>query len=579
MTWPALLLFIAAILIGSGNAIAADATVQSVWVYKCEQQLTLNETLVADEYMVRLVEVSATPIGPYATVDVYQRMGFVGRLSIYGGEERQVSDLKISLREVDAQAKRVLIRLEKREEARTHQKVAELELKKGESTAPMEHGIENITLLEVGVEGVNVSVLTEAGMRQEHIELGHFVELEGTRLKLELCDRERGAARLGVYGPASADLSVSITPSLDMHRGVLTYTVELLNTGGGDAFTLSLVHGTNLSQNQTESIHRLEAHTSVRYVEHVPVEAEPEEMDVLIWARVLGYDVYQHPLQREARAKLTVPSCVNITKNVRYTGGFPQSGNGKVVVELSITNACNRTLEVELVDGLPEGFRSNERLAWQLTLSPHATRSLEYEATATSDVVPGVHTAPAPALSWRLDSREGAVVGEPVDFLVHGPHLEAVQQPSGQWVELALTNVGDEDAMDVKVHIPVDVRWVIQTFPEASLRPEGVMWYIQRILPHQTVHLRYRLNAPENTTPSAEITFYDPIVEQLGRTYSSHVEPPMPHPLEAPSSPTPAPAPTRTEEQPVNMRDIASYTVLMLVLFCVPALIIFLIMG
>lgn len=576
------MLFIVLVLIASGSAIAANATLQNVWVYKCEQQLVPNGTAVADEYMVRLVDVNATPLGPYATLDLYRRMDFVGRLSIYSGEERRVFDLKITLKEADAQAKRALIRLERLEEARTHQKVAELELEKGESTALVGYGIENITLLDVGVKSVNVSVLVGAAMRREHIELGSFVGLGNIRLKLETCDHARGVARFGVYEPASPRISVLITPSLDIERGVLTYAVELLNTGGGDAFTLTLVYGTGLSQNHTETIRRLDAHTSVSYVEHISVEPRPEEVDVPLWAHVSGYDVYQQSIHDEVRTELTIPSYLNITKNVRYTGGFPQSGKGKIVVELDIANGCNRTIEANLMDELPEGFSSSERLSWLLTLLPHTTHKVEYEATATSDVIPGVHTAPAPVLTWRLDSREGAIAGEPVNFLVHGPHIEAVQQSSGQWMELTLTNVGDEDAMNVEAYVPVNVQWVVQTSPEASLRSGGVVWYVQRILPNQTVHLRYRLNAPENTTFSAEITFYDPILKQLGSTHSSYVEPPVPsHSLETSHSLTrqsSAPAPTPVEEQPVSIRGIASYMALVLVLFGIPALIMSLIM-
>ncbi|MHC1601655.1 MAG: hypothetical protein ACXQS4_00330 [Methermicoccaceae archaeon] len=577
MTKPALLLLLAAVLlVSSGHAFAADARLQSAWVYKCEQQVALNETLYADEYMVKLTDVSDNPIGTLLILDLYQRNQFVGRLSMYEGEKKVVSTLKITVVEADAQAKGAVLKLEHLEEVRTYEKVAELTLKEGESTPLIEHKIEKLTLVDAQASEVNVLVDSGAGDVEHLVKVGEFVGVKGIRLKPELFNSSHESVLFAVYAPASPNLSVTITSVLDEESAVLTYTVELLNSGGADVFTLTLEHGSSISEAHTESLTTLSAHEGVRYAVDIPVVLDPVGRELSVWADVVAYDVHQSQIKKEARAEVIIPPCISVVKSASFGGGFPQSKMGKMSVELVLSNSCNRSIEVELTDTLPQGFYAGGALSWTLTLPPHTTTTQSYWADAEPTTSPKSYTAPPATLRWHLGGREGTVVSNSAEFDVHGPHIEASQEVRDSWVELTLTNVGDEDAEKVSVYV-VDVVGVVSVLPEPSFISNGFVWDVQKIAPGESVLLKYRLERPESA-PQANITFYDVPMGQMGSTQSSYGKP-----SEAPSETLQLPESTSTTTplmpapQPAQGRppvsDVLFFMAFVLVLLGIPALI------
>ncbi|MHC1589239.1 MAG: hypothetical protein ACXQS1_05430 [Methermicoccaceae archaeon] len=571
MTKHALLLFAApalVLLLCSGHALAADATLQNAWVYKCEQQLNLNETIYADEYMVRLVDVSSTLLGALLTLDLYQRGQFIGRLSLYEGQERTVSDLKIVVKQTDAKSKSAVLRLERLEEVRTYEKVAELSLEKGESAALPEYGIESITLVDIEAGKVNVSVVSGAGTVERVVRLGGFVEVDGLRLEPELFGPEQGSVLFGVYASASPNLSVAIVPAFDEDGAVLTYTVEVSNRGGADALTLAIEHGSSLSKTHTERLKRLNAHKSVRYTVSMPVALEPARREVSLWADVVAYDAHQRQIEKRARAKLVIPSCISITKAVVVEGGFPQSETGRLRVELSLSSRCTQPIEVELTDGLPNGFYTRTNPTWRLTLFPHTTVMRSYEADITPTTIPARYTAPPATLVWHLNESEGTIVSSSVQFKVHGPHIATSWTVGNEWVELVLTNVGDEDAMKVNVHVPVDTQKLVDAVPQPQRSSDGITWNIQKIVPSESVLVKYALEGTQQDTPRASITFYGAHMKQLGSTQSSYNEPSPP--AETPAPPTPS---HHTERRTPDVAGVLSYMAFVLALLGIPALV------
>ena len=185
-------------------------------------------------------------------------------------------------------------------------------------------------------------------------------------------------------------------------------------------------------------------------------------------------------------------------KHVRFVTSGVQTGEGILIVDITIQNPSDFMVEGVLNDSTPVGFYPSEKV-FDFKLNGSEKKTFSYNAYPRSVLVPGAYICPPPVVSvGGLEEK-----GKEVTFQVYSPYLKVMLSEVGNGeVSVIVTNEGNLPAHDVRVIDPFTGESFTFSFIGVgeSIRVDiGVPWKTEVVPPVKVIY-------EEGTSTSSQLT-------------------------------------------------------------------------